>query len=204
MKQHIAIGVKHLQRSDAVLSSVIETAGYCLLRRERDRFAMLVRSVIGQQLSAKAARTIRDRLNARVGTLNAVSLLELSDDDFKLAGVSPQKRAYIRDLAERVSTGSLPLNHFGRFGDDEVVRRLVEIKGIGKWTAQMFLIFALGRLDVLPHDDKGVQGAMRQLYGLESHPNPDEMEEIAAPWRPYASIACWYCWRYLDTPKPKT
>lgn len=161
---------------------------------------MLVRSILSQQISTAAARTIRERLIEKTGGLNPESLLRLSDVEFQAVGVSPQKVRYIRDLAGRVDSGDLKLSSMGRLPDEEVIARLTEVKGIGRWTAQMFLMFSLGRPDVLPHDDLGIKNAMRRIYGLEMHPTRDEMDRIAEPWRPYSTVACWYCWRSLEGP----
>lgn len=161
---------------------------------------MLARSILSQQISTAAARTIRDRLIALTGGLEATRLAGLTDEEYRSVGVSPQKAKYLRDLSERVDSGRLELKRIGRLPDDEVIERLTEVKGIGRWTAQMFLMFALGRADILPHDDLGIRNAMRKLYGLEAMPSRDDMDRIAEPWRPYATVACWYCWRSLEQP----
>lgn len=191
---------RHLHRADARLRKVIAWAGPCVLRPQRDRFGMLVRSILSQQISTAAARTIRTRLIEKTGGLKPEPLLRLTDADFQSVGVSPQKIRYIRDLAARVDSGTLKLSSMGRLPDEEVIARLTEVKGIGRWTAQMFLMFSLGRPDILPHDDLGIKNAMRRIYGLEIHPTRDEMDRIAEPWRPYATVACWYCWRSLEGP----
>lgn len=191
---------EHLHRSDKVLRRVILATGPCVLRPNRDRFGMLARSILSQQISTAAARTIRDRLIALTGGLEATRLAGLTDEEYRSAGVSPQKAKYLRDLSERVDSGRLELKRIGRLADDEVIERLTEVKGIGRWTAQMFLMFALGRADILPHDDLGIRNAMRKLYGLEAMPSRDDMDRIAEPWRPYATVACWYCWRSLEQP----
>jgi DNA-3-methyladenine glycosylase II len=198
MKQRLEEAVAHLSKADKRLAKVILKAGPCQLRPNRDRFGMLIRSIISQQISTAAARTIRERLTTRAGALEAERLHLLTEEDYRLSGISPQKMRYIRDLVERTASGTLPLNQMGRLTDEEVILRLTEIKGIGRWTAQMFLMFSLGRMDVLPHDDLGIRNAMRKLYGLEEAPTRDQMDEIAAPWRPYATVACWYCWRSLE------
>ena len=113
-------------------------------------------------------------------------------------GVSVQKAGYLRDLASRAASGTLPLDRLGRLGDEEIIERLTAVKGVGRWTAQMFLIFSLGRPDVLPHDDLGIRNAIRRLYGFAGPPTRGEMDQVAEPWRPYASVACWYLWRSLE------
>jgi DNA-3-methyladenine glycosylase II len=201
MQRHLTIAVPHLRGRDPVLRRVIDVAGPCTLRPRRDRFEMLAGSILAQQLSTAAARTIRSRLVERAGgRLAAEPLLALSDEEFRLCGVSAQKAGYLRDLASRVASGSLPMNQLGRLSDEEVIERLTVVKGVGRWTAQMFLIFALGRPDVLPHDDLGIRNAIRRLYGLPEMPRRDEVDRIAEPWRPYASVASWYLWRSLDGP----
>lgn len=179
---------------------MIAWAGPCQLRPQRDRFGMLVRSVLSQQISTAAARTIRTRLIERAGGLEPRMLLALSETDYRGVGVSGQKARYILDLAGRAADGSLGLKTIGRLDDEAVIARLTQVKGIGRWTAQMFLMFALGRPDILPHDDLGIKSAIRRLYGLEALPTRDEMDEIATPWRPHATVACWYLWRSLEQP----
>jgi DNA-3-methyladenine glycosylase II len=121
-----------------------------------------------------------------------------TDDQLRQAGISPQKLRYVRDLTEKTLAGVVRFERHGRMHDDAVVAELVQVKGVGVWTAQMFLIFALGRLDVLPCADLGLRTAMQRLYGLAELPNARQCEKIAAPWRPYASVASWYCWRSLE------
>jgi DNA-3-methyladenine glycosylase II len=161
-----------------------------------------VRSIISQQISSAAARTIRARLEERIGIPRPETVLALTAEDLRLCGISPQKAKYLHDLAEHVSSGQLPLQRLGRLSDDEVIERLVAVKGIGRWTAQMFLMFSLGRPDILPHDDLGIRSAMRRLYELPEMPKREQMDEIAAPWRPFATVACWYLWRSLDMKPP--
>jgi DNA-3-methyladenine glycosylase II len=119
------------------------------------------------------------------------------------AGLSPQKASYVADLAAKVNAGTVDLRRIGRLSDERIIDRLTQVKGIGHWTAQMFLIFALGRLDVFPHDDLGVKTAIRNRYGLSELPDKPTALAIAAPWRPYASVASWYCWRTLDLERNK-
>ena len=194
-----AKAARYLQRQDPALGRVIRQVGPCTLRRRRDRFASLVQSIISQQVSTQAAATIGRRLtNTAGGRVRLETLTALTDQSIRAAGVSPQKLRYLRDLCSRVDKGELQLSRLGYLSDHQVIHRLTEVKGIGEWTAQMFLIFVLGRSDVLPCADLGVQNAMRDLYELSDRPSPQEMEAIARPWRPYASIGSWYCWRFLD------
>jgi DNA-3-methyladenine glycosylase II len=187
---------RHLRAADPVMRSVIDAVGPFTLRLERDRFAMLVRSIISQQISTSAARSIRRRLQELAPDVKAIARLTI--DQLRSVGLSPQKASYVADLARKVNDGTVVLRQIGRLSDERVVERLTQVKGIGRWTAQMFLIFSLGRLDVFPHDDLGVRTAIRNRYGLDDLPDKQTAHAIAAPWRPYASVASWYCWRTLD------
>ena len=191
---------QHLRTSDLVMSALITEVGEFSLRLERDRFWMLVRSIISQQISVGAARSIRRRLEELIAPAKVTpeTLLQFSDEDLHAVGLSPQKAAYICDLASKASSGSLELRTIGRFSDDAVIKQLTQVKGIGRWTAQMFLIFSLGRPDVFPEADLGVRVAIRDRYGLDELPDKATSLEIARPWRPFASVASWYCWRSLD------
>jgi DNA-3-methyladenine glycosylase II len=193
-------GVKHLRRADPVLREVIRQAGPFAMKLKRDRFQALVYSILSQQISGKAAMAIRRKFLDYVGpegmTPRFISTLTVAD--LRTVGLSRQKASYILDLAQRVHEGTLPLERLARLSDDEVIEALIAVKGIGVWTAHMFLMFSLGRLDVMPHGDYGVRSAIQKLYGLEELPNRQTCDRIAEPWRPYASIAAWYCWRSLE------
>jgi DNA-3-methyladenine glycosylase II len=182
------------------MREVIRRAGPFGLKLRRDRFQALVQSILSQQISTKAAIAVRRRLEDLVGTegMTPGHLASLSLAELKSAGLSKQKASYILDLAVRVRDGTLPLERIARLADDAVIESLIEVKGIGVWTAHMFLIFSLGRLDILPHGDYGVRSAIQKLYELDDLPDRQTCHEIAAPWRPYASIASWYCWRSLE------
>lgn len=196
---------RHLKRRDAVLGAVIKQVGPCGYSLQRDRFGMLVRSIVFQQISGAAARTILGRLtDALPGKqLTPEGLAALTAEQYRLAGVSKQKAGYLRSLAELSLTGDLRLARIGRHADEEIIAQLTQVRGIGVWTAQMFLMFSLGRPDVLPWDDLGVRQAIRKLYGLAQMPTRAESERIAEPWRPYASVASWYCWRSLEIKTPE-
>lgn len=191
--------ILHLKRSDLVLRSVIERVGpYRIDLRPAD-FTTLVRSIVYQQLSGKAASTIFGRLEAAVNRrLTPKAVLGLSEERMRSLGLSKQKTAYIRDLAGRTQSREIDFGALPDMPDHDVITTLTEVKGVGVWTAQMFLIFALGRPDVLPTADLGIRAAMKKQYKLADLPKPAEMEEIAVPWRPYCSVACWYLWRSLD------
>lgn len=191
---------RHLRAADPVLRSMIDRVGPYTLRFERDRFGLLVRSIVSQQISTTAARAIRQRLHVLAGPegLTADNLLRFGPDELRGVGLSQQKAAYVADLAAQVADGTVDLRRIGRLTDEQVIETLTRVKGIGRWTAQMFLIFSLGRPDVFPHDDLGVRAAIRDHYGLADLPDQATSHAIAAPWRPFASVASWYCWRSLD------
>ncbi len=195
--------IKHLRRADPIMKAMIAEAGPCTLRPQRDRFRMLAGSIISQQISTGAARSIKKKLDELVGSdgLTPANLSRYSPEQLRVAGVSPQKAKYLLDLAVKVHEMEINLQHIGRYSDEKIIEQLTTVKGIGKWTAQMFLIFALGRPDVFPHDDLGVRSAIRHRYGLDELPDLKTSTAIAAKWRPYASIASWYCWRSLDIGK---
>jgi len=180
------------------LSSVIRKAGPFRLNLRHDRFHALALAIVSQQISGKAARSIWEKLKTIAAPMSPERICQFSVDELRVAGLSKQKASYIIDLATHVCEGRLNLSRIGRLSDDEVIESLVAVKGIGLWTAQMFLIFSLGRLDVLPHGDLGVRMAIQKLYGLDELPNRETCHRIAGPWRPYASIATWYCWRSLE------
>jgi len=198
MLDHITIqkARRHLRGADPVMRVVIDAVGPFTLRLERDRFGMLVRAIISQQISTSAARSIRRRLQELAPDMKAIA--QLSVDQLRSVGLSPQKASYVADLARKVNDGTVDLRQIGRLSDERVVEQLTQVRGIGCWSAQMFLILSLGRLDVFPHDDLGVRTAIRDRYGLADLPDKHTAHAIAAPWRPYASVASWYCWRTLD------
>ena len=202
-EQEIQLAVRHLRRADPIMRDVIRRAGPFTMRRHRNRFRALVFSILGQQISGKAAASIRARLVEYVkpGQISPETLSRLTIRELRSVGVSPQKAGYLLDLAQRVASREVRLDRISRMADQEVIETLIQVKGIGVWTAQMFLIFSLGRLDVFPHDDLGVRVAIRNLYGLDELPDKEISHQIAAPWRPYASVASWYCWRSLEFPK---
>ena len=195
-------GVGHLRQHDPVLRGVIDQVGPFALPLQSARFPMLVRSSLSQQISGKAARSIelrlRDRLRPR--RVTAESILALSPEELRTVGVSPQKARSLHDLASRVAAGDVRLSRLARLTDDQVIAELVQVRGIGVWTAQMFLMFSLGRPDVFPHDDFGIRSALQRLYGLPRLPDRPTAQQLASPWRPYATIASWYCWRSLELP----
>jgi 3-methyladenine DNA glycosylase/8-oxoguanine DNA glycosylase len=191
----------HLRRVDPVLAKVMEQVGPY---RPADRssgshFHALIRSMVFQQLSGKAAGTIHARFldlyPSREPTPDEI--LATREETMRSVGLSRQKIGYIRDLAARVKSGDLPLDHVHTLSDQELIAHLVQVKGIGKWTAQMFLMFKLGRPDVLPDLDLGIQNAIKRAY-RKRKVLPKDVLRIGKKWSPYASVACWYLWRSLD------
>ena len=196
--------VRHLKRVDPTLRRVIERVGPCrlTLRTEGADFDHLVRAIVYQQLAGKAAAAIHGRLLGLYGDRppTPAELLATRVPRLRRAGLSRQKLSYLKDLARQVHSGAVPLDALRDLADEAVVEALTEVKGVGVWTAQMFLMFRLGRPDVLPVLDFGIRNAIRQAYGMRRMPKPVHMERIAAPWRPYRTVACWYLWRSLDPP----
>ncbi len=203
MPEAAADALEHLRRVDPILGTVIDRVGPYRLERRRagTHYDALVRSIVFQQLSGKAAGTIHRRFCALYPRNRPTAELVLKTEEGRLraAGLSRQKIAYLSDLSARVADGSLPLAHLGRLSDDDVIAHLVKVKGIGRWTVQMFLMFRLGRPDVLPELDLGVQTAIQRAYGLRKRPKPKDVLKRGAKWRPYASVASWYLWRSLES-----
>jgi DNA-3-methyladenine glycosylase II len=169
---------------------------------------MLSRAIFFQQLAGPAARAILGRVLASLDAdednwYTAERFLAASDDQLRAAGLSRQKMAYLRDLADKFATGALSEDGFEELDDEAVIQRVSAVKGIGRWTGEMFLIFSLGRPDVLPVDDLGVRRGMQITYALSDLPKPDEMRRIAEPWRPYRSAGTWYMWRSLGVALPE-
>jgi DNA-3-methyladenine glycosylase II len=194
--------VRHLKRVDPVLARVIESVGPCRLpvRSEGTHFQALARSIVFQQLSGKAAGTIHGRFAALFanGEPEPSSLLAFTDAQLRGVGLSRQKIGYLRDLSDKVVAGALPLDEVDQMNDDELIAHLVQVKGIGRWTAQMFLMFRLGRRNVLPELDLGIQNAIRRAYGKRKRPSPKQVRAIGAKWSPHSTVASWYLWRSLE------
>jgi len=192
--------ILHLKRRDPVLAGIIDRVGDYRIQFRDPVFETLVRSIVYQQLSGRVASVIYGRLSAAVaGKITPGSILKLRPARMRKLGLSTQKTAYIRDLARHTRDGAVVFEELPALSDSDVIERLTRVKGIGVWTAHMFLIFALQRTDILPVGDLGIRSAMRQAYGLPEMPRPDQMEEIASRWRPYCSVASWYLWRSLDS-----
>jgi len=197
--------VRHLRAADPIMRRLVDAHGPLTLAerrrgRPKEAYGALLRSIVGQQLSTKAARSIYERLAALFGgTAPApAELLAVEPEALRAVGLSWRKVDYLRDLAQRVEDGSLDLRRLSGLSDDEVTAELTQVRGLGPWTADMFMIFHLGRPDVLPVGDLGTRAAVRREYELEALPAPDELRRIAEPWRPHRSLASLYLWRSLD------
>jgi DNA-3-methyladenine glycosylase II len=218
--------VAHLKKSDPVMRAIIERIGPCRMRYRPPEFSSLAESIVYQQLNGNAAATIFKRFAALAGEpLTPEGILKLSDEQMRSAGLSKQKSAYLKDLAAKTAAGALDFSRLSELPDAEVIEHLTQVKGIGVWTAQMFLMFTLKRENVLPTGDFGVRMAMYKHYldvrrakaaqnssGAKKSaaakkgskrkiklPTPEQMEKIAKCWEPYRSVACWYLWQSLDT-----
>jgi len=191
--------LKHLKK-DPVMAKIIARTGPFAMTYREPSFETLVRSIVYQQLSGKVASVIFARLHAAAGEeiLSPEGIMKLRPERMRKAGLSAQKTLYIRELAKHTRKGSVVFEALPEMEDPAVVEHLTKVKGVGVWTAQMFLMFALRREDVLPVADLGIRAAMKRAYGLEDLPKPTEMEAIAAGWKPYTSVACWYLWRSLE------
>ena len=190
----------HLKTADPVLGTLIERIGPYRMQYRDPNFHTLVRSIVYQQLSGKAALTIFNRLiaAARADPLTPEAILRLRPARMRSLGLSKQKLTYIRGLARMTRDGVVRFDHVHSLEDAAIIEHFTQVKGVGVWTAQMFLIFALRRPNVLPTGDLGVRAAMKRAYNLPELPTPAEMEKIASAWRPYCSVASWYLWRSLD------
>jgi DNA-3-methyladenine glycosylase II len=192
----------HLKKADPVLAAIIKKAGPYRAKYMEPVFQTLVRSIVYQQLSGKAAMTIFNRLAeaAEVTPLTPEAILKMRPQKMRKLGLSKQKTIYIRELAKLTRDGDIQFERLPEMEDAAIIETLTRVKGVGVWTVQMFLMFALQRPNVLPVGDLGVRAAMKKAYGLAELPKPQEMESIAAAWHPYRSIASWYMWRSLENP----
>jgi DNA-3-methyladenine glycosylase II len=191
--------ILHLKKADPVLAEIIERVGPCRINYDEPAFASLAEAIVYQQLHGKAAATIFKRLTDLTGlTLTPEGILKLSEEQMRGVGLSKQKLSYLRDLAAKTHAGELDFLKLPGMSDEEVIKHLTQIKGIGVWTAHMFLMFSLRRPDVLPTGDLGIQMAVKKHYRKRKLPKPKDMEKIAKPWSPYRSVACWYLWRSMD------
>lgn len=193
--------ILHLKRADPVLAQIIKSVGTYNLVTRQPTFETLARSIVYQQISGKAAASILAKLKSAVGPrFTAAALLRLSTEELRACGLSTQKMTYLRDLAEKVASRQVSFRKLRNLSDEEVIEHLTQVKGIGVWTVQMFLMFALERPNVFPTADLGVRNAIRRAYNLSDTPTAADLLRISACWHPYCSVATWYLWRSLDGP----
>ena len=200
--QHLKAGRLHLMKSDPTMKKIIKLVGPFTAKTNANRFDVLVNSIVGQQISTAAATTIKGRLlehlNDGKNRYCFEKLKKQSIESLKEVGVSRQKATYLLDLADKVDSEEVNLKKIGRKDNKAVIEELTQVKGIGVWTAQMFLIFSMGRLDVFPSGDLGIKNGIQRFYELDERPSEEEMQVIAEPWAPYESMASWYLWQGLD------
>jgi DNA-3-methyladenine glycosylase II len=216
--------IHHLQQADPVMAGIIERIGPFKMRYREPSFDAMARSIVFQQLHGKAAATIFERVrtaclggnglcgpgsSTRAGRgeapsphkqdgLTPASILALSEEQLRACGLSRQKLSYLRDLAQRTASGEIDFARLQEMSDEDVIEHLTRVKGIGVWSAQMFLIFALRRLNVMPTADYGINAAIKRAYRKRLMPKPKQILKISRPWQPYCSVACWYLWRYAE------
>jgi DNA-3-methyladenine glycosylase II len=197
--------ITHLKKVDPVMAEVIDAVGKCTLapRAEWTHFDALLRSIVYQQLSGKAAATIHGRVLELIGDGEGAArrIVDTPHDKFRAAGLSNAKANYVRNLAEHVLDGTLPVESLHELPDEEIIAALTQVKGIGTWSAQMFLMFRLGRPDILPATDLGVQKGVQRAYKLRKLPTPAQVLRRGEKWAPYRTVASWYMWRVLELPK---
>jgi DNA-3-methyladenine glycosylase II len=198
--------LRHLSRRDPVLRKLIKEIGPCTLWHDSDLFAVLVRSIISQQISTKAARSIGGRLRQLLEPhgLKPESIRDASAELLRQAGLSTAKQRALKDLAEKIHAGQVNLHTLTELADEDVIAHVLPVRGIGRWTAEMLLIFGLGRLDVLPLADLGLRVGVQRQYELAEPPAKDALVQLAEPWRPYRSIATWYMWRTFGPAVPQS
>jgi DNA-3-methyladenine glycosylase II len=198
----IALATKHLCENDALLAAVIDRVGKCGLRPHGDYYRALVEAIIGQQLSVSAARAIKERFRALTPHAypTPADILALDDETLRACGLSRPKVKYIRDLAAHIVDGRVELEKFNNMANEDIISELTAVNGIGEWTVHMYLIFCMGRLDVLPVGDLGIRKGIKQLYDFDEMPTADDIRTLAAAnqWHPYESVASWYVWRSLE------
>lgn len=198
--QDIKAAQRHLRKNDETMKEIMRRVGPFTLKPQRERFNILVRSIVSQQISTAAAKTILGRLQDAVGSTKIKpEMLEGMDvEQLREVGISRQKATYLLDLRDKCTDGTVKLAKFTKLDDELIIAELTQIKGIGRWTAEMFLIFCLGRLNVFPYDDLGIRSAMARAYGMEEHPTRDKANDISQGWHPYCTVASWYLWRSLE------
>ncbi len=195
-----AAAYRHLRQADPVVGRLIEEHGPYRPRPAMDHYESLLRTVMFQQLNGRAASAIQERWMALYGGRypTPTELLATTDDAFRSVGISRQKTGYLRDIAGRMLSGALDFRHLDQMHDEQVVEQITQVSGLGEWSAHMFLMFQLGRPDVMPVGDFGVRNGMRLAYGLREMPSPARAREIGAAWAPYRSVGSWYMWRAVE------
>jgi len=200
--EKIAKGINYLKQNDLVIAGIIEKENRCDLKPSRTYFKNLVRSIISQQLSSKAANTIYRRFVTKIGNkVIPQNIINLEDIHFREAGISKQKMNYLIELSKIYIKDEKFFRSLSKHTNTEIINELTKIKGVGLWTAQMFLMFSVNRLDVLPLDDIGIQNSIKMHYKLKGKPDKKKIIKIAKNWGEYSSIACWYLWESLDNRK---
>jgi DNA-3-methyladenine glycosylase II len=206
-EQQLRSGEKHITKNDKKLAEVIKSSGPCRLKPHTDYYGELVGSIVGQQLSAKAAgaiwRRVLDLFGGKMPTPK--ELIKIEDQKLRDVGLSWAKVRYVKDLAQHVLDKRLDLEHISTMPNEQLIEQLTAVKGIGEWSAHMFMIFGLGRLDIMPTGDLGIRKAIKNLYGLKELPDPAQCITIANKynWHPYESVASWYLWQSLDNSPQK-
>jgi DNA-3-methyladenine glycosylase II len=203
MPLDLATATRHLSRADPVMRGMMKSIGECRLRPggRGDHFTTLVRAIVGQQLSTRAAETIWNRVlevHPNGKRVRPEDILAMKDTELRGAGLSNAKVAYIKDLAAKVAARAVKIDRLTRVPDEEIIESLTSVKGVGRWTVEMFLIFKLGRPDVWPVGDLGIRNAVARAYRLE--PTTENLISVSEPWRPWRSVASWYLWRSLTAP----
>ena len=202
--------IRHLQQADPVMAAIIERIGPFKMRYREPSFDAMARSIVFQQLHGKAAATIFERVrcaclngSVQIGSgLTPASILALSEAQLRACGLSRQKLSYLRDLAQRTASGEIDFARLPEMSDEDVIEHLTRVKGIGVWSAQMFLIFALRRQNVMPTADYGINAAIKRAYRKRQMPKLKQILKISRPWHPYCSVASWYLWRYSELKTP--
>ena len=191
--------IAYFEKCDPRMADVIKAVGPLKLKPDKQYFVVLAHAIVSQQISIKAAATIYKRFTALFDGRRPQPkiTLTLTDEAMQEAGLSRQKTTYLKDLARHFDEGLIKTRRFSTIENEEIIEQLVQVKGIGRWTAEMFLIFSLNRLDVLPVDDLGLKAGVQKIYNLKTHPDAKKLRVIGAKWQPYESIATWYCWQYL-------
>ncbi len=194
---------RHLAKKDKVLAKLIKVHPDADLRNRGDAFQTLARAIVGQQISVKAAQSVWNRFAECAGTVTPAGVVALADTSMRACGLSGSKVIYIKDLAGRFHAGSLKPRRWSRMADEAIIEELVQVKGIGRWSAEMYLLFHMMRPDVLPVGDLGLQRAMERQYNRGEPLTKDEMRTIGKPWSPWSTVATWYLWRSLDNTEAK-